>query len=153
MPAFTYLWTNRCRLNMLEEGYEGEPLDLSAGNAFTPRGVRKGHSIYVIAYNAGRTYLIGRMRVAKVTPRDRWIRENDFPDLWDGDEVIDGVDGTPMRFSRTLPLAVLRALRFVDGRGNEKGLPIDGTGYFDPQALRSVRRITDGTAALLDEQL
>ena len=97
MAAFTHQWTNRGRQNML--GDEGRPLALAAGTAFTSRGVAAGDTIYVVAVNAGKLHLVGRMRVAAVCPRRDWDR-HPGSDLWPRDEVVVGTDGKPMRFRR-----------------------------------------------------
>lgn len=151
MTAFTYQWTNRCRLAMLAE--EGRPLGLAAGDAFVARGVAAGDRVYVVAVNAGKLHLIGRMRVARVCSRSEWEAANSAADLWPGEEVLVGTAGTPMRFHRTLPTAVLRQLRFQDRKGKVKPLNVDEHGWFDPQAVRSVRRLTPAAAGLLDAQL
>ncbi len=148
MAAFTYQWTNRCRLNML--GYEGRPLSLSAGKAFTSRGVGAGDTIYLVVVNAGKLHMVGRMRVAEVSPRREWDRRHPGSDLWPGGEVVVGTDGTPMRFQRTLSTDVLRQIRFQTRQGVVKLLRVDEHGWFDPQSVRSVRRLTPATAELLD---
>lgn len=155
MAEFTYLWTNRCRLNMIEAGCEGEPTDIAAGNVFTKRGIRKGDAVYIVTVNGGNVYLVGRMKVKRIWDREDWEAGpgRDNPNLWDGDEVIEGEDGTPLRFESTIPATVLKALRFTDGGGREKGLAMEGSKLADPQSIRSVRRLTYESARELDKLL
>src|SRR5688500_12901826 len=112
MNYFTYLWTNECRTNMIGYGSEGEPLNLSAGSAFTKRGVKKGDVVYVISVHKGKVYLVGRMKVAQLLQREQYDSEYDNPGLWEGDEVIIGEEGTPMRLEYPIPSDALSNLRF-----------------------------------------
>ena len=107
MASFTFLWTNECRENMMD--CEGDPLSCSVGNAFRDRYVAVGDLLYVLAYHGGETFLIGRMQVGNIYTRAAWLRLNPNPDLWEGNEVIGGISGTPMRFHRVISLDVLRA--------------------------------------------
>jgi hypothetical protein len=95
VAEFTYLWTNRCRLNDIEAGYEGEPADIAAGNVFTKRGIRGGDTVYIVCVNKGNVYLIGRMKVRRIWQREAWEAGpgRDHPGLWEGDEVIEGEEG------------------------------------------------------------
>jgi hypothetical protein len=115
--------------------------------------VAAGDAVYMVVVHAGKVHLIGRMRVTRVCSRREWGREHPTDNLWPGEEVVVGTAGTPMRFHRTLPTDVLRQLRFQDRRGNVKALRIDEHGWFDPQSLRSVRRLTPASAEWLDEYL
>lgn len=148
MAAFTYLWTNKCRTNML--GEDGNPLNLAAGKVFTKRGVRTGDSVYVVGIWKAKVYLIGRMTVKQVWERGDWDREHDTPTLWAGEQVVEGAEGTPMRMHRTLPASVLQQLRFLDTKGREKGLAMTDGELDDAQCLRSVRRLSPRSAEVLD---
>ncbi|MBN9520668.1 hypothetical protein J0H58_19480 [bacterium] len=151
MAAFTYLWTNRCRTNMLDA--EGEPLDCMAGNMFTKRGVQTGDEVYVVGIWKGNVYLICRITVRQVWSREDWDAEHQTPRLWEGEEVAECVDGTLMRMHRTLLASTLQQLRFLDGKGREKGLAMTDGELDDAQCLRSVRRLSPRYAELLDEVL
>ncbi|MCE9564044.1 MAG: hypothetical protein K8U57_18530 [Planctomycetes bacterium] len=149
MPAFTYQWTNQCRLNMLED--EGNPLSISAGNNFSRRNVEPGDFVYVIGTWQGPVYLIGRMRVRRIWQRGEWEAHHAATNLWAGDEIIEGVEGTPMRMEFPIPPSVLRLLRFVGPKGEENELAMTPEGTLDdPQCIRSVRRLTTASAELLD---
>ena len=140
MAHFTYLWTNECRLNWIAKGFEGNPLDVSAGSAFTKRGVKKGDIMYVLCVENGLVFLIGRMKVARILSRAAYDAEFGNPELWDGDEVVVGENGTPCRFNFTIPPYKLKNLRF-ERKGKAVGaLVMDGK-LVDRQSLRSVREL------------
>ena len=146
MAWLTYQWTNDCRERMKRLGYSGKPLAKAAGTQFQRRGTESGDVIYVIGYQNARAYLVGRMTVSIV--RDR---EAEDGEMWDGCDIIEGIDGTPMRFSRTIPSKILEQLRFTDRKGKKvKGLAITDGELDEPQAIRSLRRITEASATLLD---
>jgi hypothetical protein len=148
VAAYTYLWTNKCRINMLDD--EGEPLDFMAGSVFTKRGVGPGDFVYVVTVWKGKVYLIGRTTVKQVWERADWDARHETPTLWAGEEVVEGVEGTPMRMQYTLSPSVLRQLRFLDSKGREKALAMTGNELDNAQCLRSVRRLSPGSADLLD---
>lgn len=135
-----------------------EDIDIEADDETMPliRSVgelAKGDSVYVIGTWQGKVYLIGRMTVHKVWDRDEWDAKHDTPNLWDGREVIEGEDGTPMRLDYPIPADVLEQLRFQDAKGRETGLAMtDGT-LDDPQCIRNVRQLTPESAELLDRLL
>jgi hypothetical protein len=147
VAAFTYLWTNDCRVARLDR--EGEPLTCIAGSLFTARGVGPGDTVYVIAVHDRQVFLIGRLVVERVWDRPAWDAHPDRPPLWEGAEVIEG-DGTPMRLTRTVPAHVLRQLGLVDARGREKPLTVTAGMVDSPQSLRNIRRLSAGSAELLD---
>jgi hypothetical protein len=94
------------------------------------------------------------MTVVRVWAREDWDEEHDTPNLWEGKEVIEGKDGTPMEFHRRVPPDVLRRLMFGDGMRLAKGLNIDRDGKLtEPQSLRSVRQLERDSAAALDRLL
>ena len=149
MASFTFQWTNTCRHYMREFGYTGVPLFKAAGTQFRRRGARAGDVLYVIGYENGIAYLIGRMVIKLI--RDRNAEDGD---TWSGCDIVEGTDGTPMRFLRTLSMDELEQLRFTDRDGNEeRGLAIEDGQLADPQSIRSLRRITVESAALLDQCL
>lgn len=147
MAAYTYLWTNDCRVSRFDR--EGEPLTCAAGSLFTARGVGPGDAVYVIGVHDRQVFLIGRLTVARVWERTAWDAEHDCPPLWPGAEVIQG-EGTPMGLTRTIPPHVLRQLRFVDAKGREKPVTTTAGMVDSPQSLRNVRRLSGASAELLD---
>ena len=152
MSHFTYLWTNECRLNSIGLGLEGKPLGLSAGSAFTKRGVKKGDSIYVLCVDKGLVYLVGRMKVARILPRDVYDSEFANPHLWSGDEIVIGENGTPCRFHFTIPPDKLQDLRF-ETKGKAGRLVVEDGKLVEPQSLRSVRELHWESAAELGRLL
>lgn len=151
MSYFTYLWTNECRLDEIEKGFEGKPLELSAGNAFTKRGVKKGDTMYVLCVDKGLVYLIGRMKVARILPRDVYDAEFGTPDLWDGEEVVVGENGTPCRFNFTIPPETLKNLRF-EAKKTEP-LKVEDGKLVEAQSLRSVRELYWESVTVLNKLL
>lgn len=152
MSYFTYLWTNECRANMLQMGCTGQPLNVAAGSVFTKRGVRRGDKVYVLSVHDGDVFLIGRMRIVSVLAREQYDATHDNPNLWPGDEVILGEDGTPMRFDFKIPGDVLKGLKF-DSQGTPKGLIVEDGKLIEAQSLRSVRQLWWESVADLDSLL
>ncbi len=151
MAYFTYQWTNFCCDRMYERNFTGLPTDKAAGNNFKKRGVDDGDVIYIVAVRKGRVYLIGRMRVKVLRERNK----NDG-ELWPGRWIIDGEDGTPLRFKRILSAEVLGELQFTTKEGVIRCLSIDPDGLLsagNQQAIRSVRQITSDSAILLDTEV
>lgn len=150
MAHFTYLWTNECRLDCINAGWEGKPLDISAGSAFTKRNVKKGDTMYVVCVDKGLVYLVGRMKVARILARNVYDSEFDTPNLWPGDEVVIGENGTPCRFHFTIPPDALKMLRF---EGKAEHLLVEGGKLVEPQSLRSVRELHWESVAEMNRQL
>ena len=151
MSHFTYLWTNECRLNSIAAGWEGKPLDISAGSAFTKRNVKKGDTMYVLCVDKGLVYLVGRMKVARILSREVYDAEFANPNLWAGDEVVIGENGTPCRFNFTIPPEKLKDLRF-ESKKAEPLLLKDGK-LVEAQSLRSVRELYWESVAELNKLL
>lgn len=152
---FTYLWTNECCQNMIDAGLEGNALDRAASSKFLERGCGAGDYLYILNYFNGQTYLIGRMKVKKVWQRKVWDKTHDDPYLWPGSEVAEGEEGTPMLFDRIFLPCVLDELVFTDWYGkvfNRLKLTRDGN-LASAMSIRSVRRITQPSARLLDRLL
>lgn len=150
MAHFTYLWTNECRLNCIGSGLEGKPLEISAGNAFTKRNVNRGDTMYVLCIDEGLVYLIGRMKVARVLARAAYDSEFSNRNLWPGDEVVIGENGTACRFDFTIPPECLAKLRFEKKR---EFLLIEDGKLVERQSLRSVRELYWESVAELDRLL
>lgn len=150
MNSFTHLWTNRCRLNMMEFDFHGEPLQRSVGNTFSKAKIAPGDHVYTLCIYQGSVYLIGRMTVARVWRRQEYDLHVEDHGLWEGTEVIEGTDGTPMRFDRTLPSALLGSLRFTNAKRKIWALDVDGYRLLKRQALRNVKRLTPASASTLD---
>lgn len=151
MAHFTYLWTNECRMNCISAGWEGKPLGISAGSAFSKRNVRKGDTIYVLCVEKGLVYLVGRMKVARILSREAYDAEFRNPDLWPGDEVVIGENGTPCRFHFTIPPETLKKLRFESKKAEP--LLIEDGKLVEPQSLRSVRELHWESVAELNKLL
>lgn len=152
---FTFLWTNECCRNMIDAGLEGQPLDRAAGSKFLERGCGPKDYLYILNYLDGQTYLIGRMRIKKIWQRKDWDKAHDDPDLWPGDEVAEGENGTAMRFDRVFRPWVLGDLVFTDWYGKEfSRLKLTREGQLaSAMSIRSVRRIIPASGQLLNRLL
>lgn len=151
MPQnFTHYWAGNAR----EENEEGEPLDHTAGNDFTRRGVKVGDNVYVFNILRGRLYFFGRLTVGEILFSDAEAEKRIGYTPWSGDEHLIAKKGTatPMRFERQLPIEIVKRLEFHSPSG-VKGLAFINDTELDRQALRGVRRLTAPSAKLLEETL
>lgn len=153
MACFTHYWEGRTCDAMLEEGYEGQSLDHTAGKLFRQRGVSVGDKVYVVNVLKGRLFLIGRLEVAKIVSKSEAERLLGT-DLWDAPEHLVAKPGsaTPMHFEREVPLAVTKELIFHGTKGFEP-LKFVSDDTLDRQTLRGVRRITEPSAHLFENLL
>ena len=151
---FTHYWENQTCDDQEAEGYEGDPLDHTASNQFSKRGVAIGDHVYVVTIRRGRAYLVGRMTVGQIIYSFDEARRVLGPNVWEAEEhlIARKGAGTPMRFQNELSLRVARQLRFETVRG-EVGLKFRGLSRLDSQTLRGVRRLSGESARLLDSQL
>jgi hypothetical protein len=128
--CFLQCWNGRVWGAM--ERREGQPLSRTCARGLLQHGLRLGDEVYVVGARSGRLHLCGRMEVG----------------LLRGDVCL-AARATEMRFSRSVPDAMARRLRFVSGRGE---LPprIDVGGII---RLRGVHELTEEASLLLDALL
>jgi len=138
---------------MFANGWEGEPLDHAAGKIFTQRGVGPGDKVYVVNNFKGDLVLIGRLEVEKIVSQAEAERILGV-EVWDALEHIIAKPGsaTPMRFERIVPMDMVRQLLFQGAKGFES-LKFESEDRLDRQTLRGVRRLSDGSARLLESLL
>ncbi|HJQ12916.1 MAG TPA: hypothetical protein VJ840_17935 [Gemmatimonadaceae bacterium] len=154
MTAFTHYWKNDTFEQMRDGGYDGEPLDHTAGNTFANAGVKKGDAVYVITVIKGNFFLVGRMIVSQIVHSDAEAARLLGYDVWPAeDHLIAGKNEcSPMRFRRRVPIEIVNQLRF-ESADRPKPLVFKSPGRLDQQTLRGVRKLTRSSAALLDSIL
>ncbi len=169
--SYLVLWTQDRVRDLKRAGDGGKPLQVLFGGVhlscpgYTNHGVVQQDLVYVVSVRAGRLYLLGRMKVRDILPVDEY-REKHRPLLGpdaplharqcDGclSEALLGVEGTPLRFTRGVPVEVLERLRFRNKRGEERGVQLEN-GRFNSGTIQGhVMRLAPGSArdfeALLD---
>ena len=153
MASFTHYWEGHTCKAAVDRGDDGRPLGHTASRLFSRRGVTVGSRVYVVNISKGSLFLIGRLEVGQIASREKAKRLLG-PNLWDAPEhLIARADaGTPMRFRRQVPAEVTKRLLF-ESANESKPLKFVSVDALDGQTLRGVRRLSDSSAALLEEQL
>jgi hypothetical protein len=148
---WTCHWQNRLWHPDINEEYD--PVDCSASNSFTKRGVSIGDFVYIISLAEGKLMLGGRMVVGQIVSHKEALRILRTENLYEADEVVIAEEGTgtPLHLHRRLTPALARQLRFVSPRSEPKALFFVSTNRLDNQATRGVRELTPESAALLDK--
>lgn len=146
--SFTHYWAG----DTLGNNEEGQPLDHTAGDIFTSRGVRVGDNIYVVNIFRGELYLIGRFTVGELLFSDAEARRRLGYEPWSAKEhvIARPSTSTPTRLARVVPLEIAKRLEFHTNEG-VKGLAFVDAALLDRQALRGVRRLTAPSAKLLED--
>ena len=142
--AFTHYWANPTWTSYAK-AEEGNRLNHLAGNMFHLRNVKLGDSVFVVTIRAGKLFLCARMMVEQVCSKQEAERILGYA-VWDAEEHLISRDGTPMRFDRMVPEAIVRQLRF-----GEKPLRFESADILDRQTLRGVRKLSPESADLLNE--
>lgn len=146
MPtSWTHYWTRECVAAMQAE--EGRRLNLSTGNLFTKRGVKKGDEVFILSATQETLYLIGRITVTVVMPYLTYVQKFQSKSLWRNDEVIVG-SGTPCCLKRPIPEYVQDKLSFENQRGVSPF--IRGSTRMDAQGFRGLHVLTPESANLLN---
>ncbi len=159
MAAFTHYWKNKTWAWHEDEGKEGLPLNHTAGNQFHKRGVHAGDRVYVVTVLRGKLFVLGRMTVSKIQSQHR-AEEQLGEDLWDANEQVMADQCTPMCFTRRVPDAIVKELRFLSRPHedlatkrivfDERPLVFTGKDELHEQTLRGVRRLAPESARLFD---
>ncbi len=154
MASFTHYWEGNTCDAMFADELDGEMLNHTAGKLFTQRGVGPGDKVYVVNNLRGNLVLIGRLEVDKIVSQaeaERLLGDNN---LWDAPEHVIAKPGTatPMRFQRIVPIELTKQLMFQGAKGFEPP-KFEQDDRLDRQTLRGVRRLSDGSARLLESQL
>jgi hypothetical protein len=152
--SYTHYWRGSTCLMHEENGWEGIPLDHVAGSMFLQRGVSVGDRIYAVTVRQGELYLLARMGVEKIVLSDSEARRLLDYEPWSAPEHLIGSKdvGTPLSFNMSVPLPVLRKLRFEGPNGPVPPF-FREPGKLDQQTLRGVRKLTVTSARLLEEML
>lgn len=154
MASFTQYWKSTTCDAMFANGLDGETLDHTAGDLFTQRGVGPGDKIYVVNNFQGNLVLVGRLEVDKIVSQAEAERLLGTTDLWDAPEHVIAKPGssTPKRFERIVPMELTKQLLFQGAKGFESP-KFESEDRLDRQTLRGVRRLSDGSARLLENLL
>jgi len=153
MACFTHYWEGKTCDAMFADGCEGDLLDHTAGKLFIQRGVGPGDKVYVVNNLKGDLVLIGRLEVEKIVSQVEAERLLG-PDVWVAPEHVIAKPGspTPKRFERRVPMELTKQLLFQGAKGFESP-KFESEHRLDRQTLRGVRRLSDGSARLLESLL
>jgi uncharacterized protein (TIGR02996 family) len=118
---YTMLWPDDyCRF-LAMNGELGKPLRFVWGGhnkqtRFSDMKVRAGDYVYPLRVHDGRMYVVARMRVRQVLARKDYLRAHPADEQWIrhscAEEVLTGMEGTPIRFDLRVPPEMLERLRF-----------------------------------------
>jgi hypothetical protein len=153
MACFTHYWEGNTCDFMYADGHEGQPLNHTAGKLFRQRGIGVGDKLYVVNVLKGVLFLIGRLEVEKIASQAEAERLLGT-DLWEAPEhlIAKPGTGTPMHFRRKVSPEITKELLFHGAR-EIRPLKFASEDELDRQTLRGIRRITEGSAHLLDDLL
>ncbi len=152
---FMQSWKSHLCKKYAREGDEDELLSETSSAKFVAHEVSKGDHIYAVFVRDGRLFLIGKIQVGRIV-----FSRKEAADLIGSSNIYPGVRGaayviaelaTRMHFSRSVPLHLVRRLRFVSDKNPRLKFVDDEK--LDRQTLRNVRELTPKSAALLDEFL
>jgi hypothetical protein len=157
--AYLQTWTEGADASRAATG----PLLHTASNLFCDRGVQRGDTVFVAEVVDGQLALIGRLVVADILTLKQ-ARRKLGDDLWDAhDHLIAAPGASEITWGRCLETADVADLRFLQktGRVGRDGVPkyrlttlkLDPKGRLDAQTTRTVRRLTDASAAVLETKL
>jgi hypothetical protein len=155
LPRF---WTSYWKVSNWEVNPEFKALWLSGSELFKGKGLSRGDFVYVISQKSGQLLLGGRMRVARIVPRDEVLRDpravqkgKKIENLYKANTWVVGEEGsgTPLKHHRRLTADVARLIRFVSPTADR--FVSDKRDQLDPQTTRNVRELTSESASLLDE--
>lgn len=151
VSAFTHYWTNDTCDFALAGGWAGAPFDHTASNMFSARGLSVGDYVYAITVRDGELFLVGRMKVARIVHSDEEAEKLLGYEPWSAADhlIADRSEYTVLRFDRSVPLDIVRQLRFESADGPKAAL-LRTESELDQQTLRGVRKLTASSVRLLD---
>lgn len=126
-------------------------LQHAASDDFIDRGVAVGDSIYVISYRDGEFFLIGSAVVGKFASAAGIRRELGYEPYTGSDHII-FEPPVEARLDRVIPLEILEKLQFETQQGRTS-VTLGPDGIPSPQAFRTLRNLTSGSAWDLDQLL
>lgn len=144
---YTHYWSSTVQ----RPDEEGSLCSHTAGRGLNKRGITTGDRIYIVTVSQGQLYLIGAFTVAG-PPISYDEACQQLPYIpWKAPEhlISKPGSGTPISYSRTIPLETARRLRFYSPEG-EKALKFISENAIDKQTLRGIRRLTAASARLLE---
>lgn len=148
MPtSWTHYWTRECVAASRQRGHEGTRLNVSTGNLFLKRRVKKGDDVFILSATQETLYLIGRITVLDVIPYFVYVQKYRPKDLWPNKEVLIG-SGTPCCLDRPIPQYAQSQLRFRSQRGDTPILR--GLKRMDAQGFRGLHELHPDSAAFLN---
>jgi hypothetical protein len=148
--AFIAMWRQDEVDRELERFREGDTLCHAAGSRFRAVGIETGDRVYVFSTTRRdrELLLLGRLTVEQIVGK-REAQARFKTEVYDAPEHLIG-RGTPLDFDRVVPENIARRLRRASG----KPIKIDTDRYrVDRQTLRTPGRLTEESAALLDNIL
>ena len=151
---FTHYWKNDTWRHMTEikNQVQNYKLARAGSNLFRKRGVTPGDYVYIVTVFDGELFLGGSIHVENILDQDQVERYHDWGyKIWVSDDHIVSLIDFAMEFNpvRKVPFQIVNKLRFVSNTGIKPLKLIDGK--IDGQTLRGVRRLSKGSAILLDE--
>jgi hypothetical protein len=157
--AYLQVWTEGADANHAEPG----PLEHTASDVFRARGVQRGDTVFVAEVVHGRLKLIGRLVVADVLSLKQ-ARKKLGPRVWPAQDHLTAGPGTSrIADGQPVDIATAADLRFLrkTGRVGRDGAPkyrittlkFRPDGQLDAQTTRTVRRLTEESAASLEASL
>jgi hypothetical protein len=157
--AYLQIWTEGADANRAATG----PLKHTASDVFRDRGVQRGDAVFVAEVVNGQLQLIGRLVVADVLSKKQAQKKLGYA-VWDAqDHVIAAPGASPITYGRRVEPDVAAELRFRQKTGRVSGdgvpkyrltkLKFNSDGRLDAQTTRTVRRLTEESAARLEDLL
>lgn len=128
----------------------GDRLTRSVSNAYGSRGLAAGDRLYVVNVKHRRARLLGSFVVGEILSKSEAERRRGVGQ--DGAFIALAEAGTASTFDfRPLPSKVLKSLRFVSK--DRPRVTFDVSGDLNEQTFRSMRELTEESAARLDRFL
>ena len=155
---FTMLWPNDyCRF-LARAGLAGQGLRFVWGGhnintRFSHYGVSAGDYMIPIRVYHQRVYVIASMKVKNATTRNEYLASHPLDELLVlhncANEILEGVEGTPISFDVPVPAQELEHIRFI-GRRGERGIKYVQEGKLVRSvSLEGVYRLAPSSAQLL----
>jgi hypothetical protein len=149
MTAYLQTWTDGAT-GALERA--GDPIEHAASDQYQRMGVDVGDVLYIAYLDDRHLHLLGRLQVAEMLTEEQ-VRQMWGDDVWEAKYHAVGPASDRALFDVRVPADVLTALEFVRADGRLTTLEIGPDETVSGQALQSIRRLTQASAALLDEVL